>query len=149
MKPVRTWVVIADSSRAKVVETTNKGRDVVPVEDMTFSAELPPSREIVSDKPGRSFESYGHARHSVHAPDPHRELKRAFAKSLAGALHAKFAEGRFDNLFVIAPPEMLGHLREALPKEVMSKVSGDLAQDLVKLPIQKLHLRLESLLRPR
>jgi hypothetical protein len=55
MKPNRTWVLIADGGHASGFETQANHSDLAPVEDMTFSVNLPAS--ILSDRPGRSFES--------------------------------------------------------------------------------------------
>jgi protein required for attachment to host cells len=72
---------------------------------MVFSVELPANRDILTGRPGRAFESQGRARHAKENPsDPHRELKRAFAKKLAGILGARLVEKRFDSLVLVATP---------------------------------------------
>jgi protein required for attachment to host cells len=148
MKSLPTWILIADGGRAQVMEARGKGSDLALVDGMSFSAKLPPSREILSDRPGRSFESQGRTRHSIeNRSDPHRALKHAFAKSLGEALQAKLADGRFARLVLVAPPPMLGVLRQALPKAVLEKVEGELALDLVKTPRDKLGAHLLDLLR--
>jgi protein required for attachment to host cells len=144
MKPKRTWVLIADGGHAKVFQSEGHGSDLVPIEDMVFSADLPANRDILTDRPGRAFESQGRARHAKANPsDPHRELKRAFAKKLGGILEAKLAQKRFDRLVLVAPPAALGDLRDVLPKRVKAKVAAELAHDLVKTPHSELasHLR--------
>jgi Protein required for attachment to host cells len=59
MKAVRTWVLIADGRRARVFESRGKGAALTVVESMTLNTELPPSRDLGTDRPGRSFESVG------------------------------------------------------------------------------------------
>jgi protein required for attachment to host cells len=78
--------------------------------------------------------------------DPHRELKRAFAKSVGKALEARLADGRFECLVVVAPPPALGDLRQALPKKARAAIVGEVAQDLVKTPKARLWLHLEGVL---
>jgi protein required for attachment to host cells len=147
MKRTRTWVVIADGGHAKVLESQWPDIDLAPVEGMVFSVELPPSHELTSDRPGRDYESHGHARHAIESrSDPHRELKRQFAKQLAHILEAKLAEKRFDKLVIVAPPVTLGDLREALPKSVRAKVTAELAHDLVKTPHSELPRHLKDVL---
>jgi protein required for attachment to host cells len=147
MKPKRTWVLIADGGHAKVFQSEGPSSDLVLVEGMIFSADLPANRDILADRPGRVFESQGRARHAKENPsDPHRELKRAFAKKLAGVLEAKLAEKRFEKLVLVAPPVTLGDLRDALPKSVHSKVVAELAHDLVKTPHGELAGHLEDVL---
>ena len=147
MKSVRTWVLIADGGHAKVLETDASLSGLEPQADMDMSVDLPRSHEILTDHAVRSFESRGHARHSKgDAVDPHRELKRAFAKTIGKALEKKLAEGRFERLVVVAPPPALGDLRAALPKKVRATVVGEVAQDLVKTPKSRIWPHLESVL---
>jgi len=147
MKPVRTWVLIADGGHARVLEIDADRRGLEAQADMDMSIDLPPSHELVSDRLARTYESKGHARHAKGARvDPHRELKRAFAKSVGKALEARLGEGRFERLVVVAPPPALGDLRQALPKMVRAKVVGEVAQDLVKTPKARLWPHLEKVL---
>ena len=147
MKPVRTWVLIADGGHAKVLETLGPGSRLEAQADMVFSADLPRSHDLLADRAGRSYESHGHARHAKgDTVDPHRELKRAFAKKLGKALESKLAEDRFDRLVLVAPPPALGDLRSALPKKVRAKVAGEVAQDLVKTPRNRIWSHLETVL---
>jgi protein required for attachment to host cells len=149
MKPKRTWVLIADGGHAKVFETEGSTSDLAPVSDMAFSAELPANRDILTDRPGRSFESQGRARHAKeNRSDPHRELKRDFARKLGGMLETKLADKRFERLVLVAPPVTLGDLREALPTAVRAKVVAELAHDLVRTPHHELPEHLKDVLGP-
>lgn len=139
-----TWIVVADGAHAAAMETAAGDPQLHPVEDMHFATDLPATHEIVRDRVGRSFESVGAARHAKDGrTDPHRELKRQFAKRVSAALRSRLAKGRFDHLILIAPPAMLGDLRAALPKPVRERIRAELPQDLVKMPARKLrrHLR--------
>jgi protein required for attachment to host cells len=147
MKRKRTWVLIADGGHAKVFESLGPGSDLVPVGDMTFSADLPANRDILTDRPGRDFESHGRARHAMeNRSDPHRTLKREFAQKLGTILEARLADKRFDRLVIVAPPSMLGDLRDVLPKGVLGKVAAELAHDLVKTPHSELPGHLKGVL---
>jgi len=149
MKSRPTWVLIADGGHAKVFAASAGSGKLTAVADMTFSIDLPATRDMLSDRPGRAFESQGRARHAKeNRSDPHRELKRAFAKKLGGILKAKLAENRFERLILVAPPPALGDLRAMLPKSVLGTVTAELAQDLVKLPQRALAQHLQDVLRP-
>jgi protein required for attachment to host cells len=139
MKPVRTWILIADGGRGRIVENAGPGRGVRPANGMEFQAELPANRDINSDRPGRTVESAGYARLSKEEPsDPHRELKRRFAAKLCGVLDRKLAEGAFDRLVLVAPPATMGDLRASLSNQVRARVRAELVADLTKIPINKL-----------
>jgi protein required for attachment to host cells len=144
MRSDRTWIVIADGAHARVLEHSDDSPKLEAVEGMAFDVDLPPTREIVSDRPGRTFDSKGSARHAkAGRSDPHRELKRGLAKKLAGALEESLAKKRYEHLVLVAPPATLGDLREALTKGVLVRVAAEVAQDLVKTPKSQLlrHLR--------
>jgi protein required for attachment to host cells len=139
MKQIRTWVLIADAARARVFETRGRGTGLTAVEDMALDAELAPSREIGSDRPGRSFESVGSARHAMESPsDPHREQKRQFARRIADALETRQAAKGFDRLVVVAPAVTMGDLRAALPDKVKAAVSAEVVADLTNTPVSEL-----------
>ena len=148
MKSVRTWVLIADGRCARVYETPGRAKDLEAVEGMTFETESPPSREINSDRPGRSYESKGHARHAIEAhSDPHREAKRQFAHRLAAAIDAGRAGKRFDKLVVVAPAVTMGDLRAAFSEGTRSTIASELVADLTKVPARDLPPHLEGVLK--
>jgi protein required for attachment to host cells len=143
MKSERTWIVIADGAHAKVLERSAEKPTLRTVDGLNVSIELPASRDMLTDRPGRSFESHGRARHAKESrSDPHRELKRSFAKHLAGLLKTNLADKRYERLVLVAPPAMLGDLRDALVKTVRARVVAELAQDLVKTPHSQLRRHL-------
>jgi protein required for attachment to host cells len=147
MRRDRTWIVVADGAHVAAIETAAGDPRLHPVEDMHFSTELPPSRKLLRDRVGRSFESVGRTRHAKDGrTDPHRELKRDFARQVSAALRAKLAEGRFEHLILIAPPVTLGDLRAAFPKPVRERIRAELPQELVKMPPARLRRHLRTVL---
>jgi protein required for attachment to host cells len=139
MKPIRTWVLIADAARARVFEARGKGHGLTIVQDMSLDAELAPSRDLGADRPGRSFESVGSTRHAMESPsDPHRELKRRFARRIAEAVEERRAAKSFDRLVLIAPAVTMGDLRAALTEGVKATVTAEVVADLTNTPMGEL-----------
>lgn len=135
MKPIRTWVLIADGARARVLENQGPGRGLHAVEGMTFVAEHAATHDLVDDREGRTFSSTSARRSAIDArKDPHRVLKKDFAKALAEVLAESEAQKAFDRLVLVAPPVTLGDLRQAVSDHVKAKIAGELAQDLTKIP---------------
>jgi hypothetical protein len=84
MKPTRTWILIADGSRARVLENDGPGHGLRVVDGMTFDGDHASTHEIVSDRAGRSHSSVGPGWSAIEAhSDPHRNLKKKFAHQLA------------------------------------------------------------------
>ena len=56
MKPITTWILIADGEHARFLlnKGPGKGLEDAPIADV--EVDIPPSRELVTDKPGRSFD---------------------------------------------------------------------------------------------
>jgi protein required for attachment to host cells len=145
MKPTRTWILIADGSRAMVFESLGVRSELTAVDDMSISQDLPPSRELRSDRPGRSQESANPTRHAIESrSDPHRELKRHLAREVAERLEICARDGRFDRLAVVAAPVVLGDMREAFSDNLRSMITAELAKDLVHVPMPDLPAHLEA-----
>jgi protein required for attachment to host cells len=93
------------------------------------------SHELVSDRPGRDFESARPGSHGVTPRhDPHQMEKVKFAHFIADQLNQAAAHEAFDRLVLVAPAHVLNDIEEALDGVVARKVVGRLAKDLVKVP---------------
>ena len=148
MKQQPTWILIADGARARVIESAGSGHGLAEVKGLDLRADHRPSHEIMSDRPPRSHESVGPARHAVEPrTDPHRELKRTFAHLLAQVLDERLARHEFDRLVLVAPPQFLGDLRNALSNKLRAALIGELAKDLIKLPDSELASHLSGVVK--
>ena len=145
MKTPRLWILVADAGRAKVLAYEKPGRPLRPLDGLMFDNELPPSRDILADRPGRSFESVGATRHAQENPtDPRRELKRMFATRLAGTLQDRLQVGDFDALAVVAPPSFMGDLRAVWPDGLRARITSELTRDLTNSPAEELQSALQD-----
>ena len=134
MKPITTWILVADGARARVYENAGPGKGLAPVAGASFAVDHPPSRDIGTERPGRVHESLGDgSRHAI-APrvDWHQHEKHLFAKAMARELGA--ASERYDRLVLVLPPKSLGELRAALDKTAAGKVVATLDKDLTNTP---------------
>lgn len=114
---------IAPKPRLKVLET--------------ISAPSAPTSELGTDRPGRVHESKGASRSAVETTDLHALAEADFLKRLAGRLAELVQEGA-GRILIVAPPKALGTLRDALSAQVKAAVDGELAKDLVKLPVEEI-----------
>jgi protein required for attachment to host cells len=147
MKPTRTWILIADGARARILENDGPGNGLNAVEGMTFHGDHASTHEIMSDRTGRTHASVGPGRSAIEAhSDPHRELKKKFAHHLADVLARGLEQKSYDRLVIVAPPSALGDLRAALPPAVHAKVTGEVAKDLTKTPSSELASHLQGVL---
>jgi protein required for attachment to host cells len=136
-------IAIADGEHARFVQpdADNALRTVGSLD--SASAHLR-SRDIGTDKPGRSFESGTSAHHAVgQRHDLQAMEKERFAQAIAEQLNLASARGEFSQLLLVAPSRTLGELRDALDAATRAKLVGTLEKDLVKTPDHELssHLR--------
>ena len=114
---------IAPKPRLKVLEAINEPS--------------PPTSELGTERPGRVHESKGVSRSAVETTDYHAAAEADFLRRIAGRL-AELVQGGVSRILIVAPPKALGTLREALSAQVKAAVDGELAKDLVKLPVDEI-----------
>lgn len=147
MRSKQTWILLADSSHARIYLNDGVGKGLEPVADGTFDEPILPTREISADKPGVSFSSAGEGRRSMQpATDPNRQAKLTFAKRLTVFLEQANNNREFDRLILVAPPRMLGDLRSAMSARIAGLVYGELNKDLTHISEQELPGHLTGLL---
>jgi protein required for attachment to host cells len=98
----------------------------------------PPTHLQGRDAPGRSFASAASTQHHAMSPrkDHHRQAKTNFAKVAIEILKKSYAAHEYTSLVIIAPPQILGDIRKLMPPELEKILIGDLAKDLLSLPVQ-------------
>ena len=105
--------------------------------------------DLVSDRPGRSFESGASARHAYTSrTDPHEMAKDRFTHAVARRVNEDSAADVFNELIVVAPAHVLSELMDALDAPTKAKLLGSLAKDLVKTPDHELWPHLKEWVRP-
>ncbi len=138
-KTQTTWILIADGARAHIVANQGPGKGLQPVPAQDYTGINVATRELGTDKPGRTFDRAGGGRHSMeNRVDWHRFEKQKFAQSMAKVLDKAAGKGAFDRLILVAPPETLGELRSSLGKLASGCVIAELAKDLTNLSIHEL-----------
>lgn len=141
-------IVIADGGQARFVRPA--ADNALHTQEALESATLhQQTGDLVSDRPGRSFESANAARHAL-APhnDPHTLEKGKFARLVGEKIRTGARAGSFDELLLVAPPPVLSELREALDVETERLLIGTLSKDLVKVPDDELQPHLKQWVRP-
>jgi len=134
MKPIRTYILIADGARARLLLSEGRTSPLVEVPSSDDRQTLKPDHELASDRPGRVHESANVSRHAIERVDLHQQEKGKFAVALAAKLDKRLENREFDRLIVVAAPETLGVIRAALSEKVRSVILGEVPKDLTKVP---------------
>lgn len=125
-----TWILVADSARARLFATTEQD-DGALVELEDFLNPECRGRELEADRPPRTFESVGSARHAIedHTSYDQKSLE-FFARELDAVLERGRVGHRYDDIVIIAPPHFLGALNSTMGKHVRDCVIAELPKDL-------------------
>lgn len=147
MKKTVTWILIADGTRARVVEHLGPGKGLTTVKGLDWS--IPPlqTQDINADRPGRSFSSVGPGRSAMEPktdPADHREAE--FVRSVAHVMEEKAKSGAYDRLIIAAAPLALGNLRKLLSDHVKKTVVAELDKDLTNVPTPQLDKHLDGII---
>jgi protein required for attachment to host cells len=145
-KPI-IWVLVADATRARVFQVEQPQQTLAPALDQELIGTNLPSRDIASDRPGRTFDSGGQGRHAKEPPtDPARHAQGEFARDVVRLLDERKGNRSFERLIVVAPPQFLGDLRALMSPRLQESISAEIPKDFSKLPLHELQDRLHEVL---
>jgi protein required for attachment to host cells len=142
----KTWVVVADASRARIFELPPEGPDMPEIVDLVNPSGRAQARELQSDANGR-FYAKGGAGAGGHTAgpkkDPTEHDTELFAKHIGEFLDKSRSQLRYERLILIAPPKFLGLLREKLTGPTHKLVTREIHKDLSQLDARTIREHLE------
>jgi len=145
MRHPKVWYAVTDGGRARILEKQSAKEPFSLQHELLSSTLHTPSRNLGTERPGRSHESASTTRHAMQPrSDPHQNGKDAFVRKVAQKLNEASGRGEFDLLVLAAPPYALRVLNKTLDTATQDKIAGRLQKDLTKLPLDAL----ESHFRP-
>lgn len=128
-----TWVLVAESSRAKIYELDKRNTPLKELEGLTHTPSRLHESSITSDLPGRSQDSHGHGSHKMGSHTGVKEHESMeFARTLGQHLDHARTRGKFDKLIIMSPPAFLGQLRKSISHETNKFVVSEIDKNLVK-----------------
>lgn len=139
----RVWIVVVDGGQARVLAVAGDRRGLTVLREMTSVDVHRRTQDLVSDRPGRSFESASVTRHAI-APrqDAHEQARERFVGQIAQMLIEDYRARQFDELILIVAPGLSSVLRDALDEATRARVRETLVKDLTKVPPRDIHARL-------
>lgn len=124
------WVVVADGEKALLLR--NKGDAKFPDFEVLREMEQdnPATREQGTERPGRHSDGLSAHNSAYEETDWHRLSKERFANDIADLLYKLAHRSRFEEIVIVAPPQVLGEMRKQLHREVASKVTAEIPKTL-------------------
>lgn len=127
------WVLVADESAARLFATDKIRAELSEFEALTNPDARRHESDLVAEGKGRSFDSRGSNRHAMEPQTSARKQAAInFAKTIARQLEQGADNHDYRRLILIAPPEMLGLLRDALGHSAAALLYLTLDKDLVR-----------------
>jgi protein required for attachment to host cells len=133
MQPARTWIVVADSARARIFSAGRRDRGWELVESLEHPEGRSHTPELVTEMPAMERGEL-----------PKERETRVFARQLARRLEGAFHRHQFQRLVLVAPPELMGALRKSLSPPVSEAVSDEITKDFSQLRQDDLEERIAS-----
>src|SRR6476469_2147527 len=101
-------------------------------------------REIKTDAPGTSKQSFGFGRSTYEEPDFQQQEEDRWIKDAADELKARVLRNDFDALAIIAPPKALGVIKKCLHKEVEKRLLYTVNKEMSGRPVPDIEALLED-----
>lgn len=132
MRRNRYWVVVAESSHARIFHCEKAGAELEEATSLVHPESRLHAQDIHSDLPGRTFDSGGEGRHAMYPnTDPKRHEAEVFARELMSHIESARARGEFQELILAASPTFLGLLRERMSSALRQQLIHTVAKNLV------------------
>ena len=139
----RYRILVADQASAVFYDAANLAQAPIEIGRVAEPAARLHDRDLGSDRPGRSYESVGGARHAIDREGgPHQRAAEQFARRVARRLDEARRKDEFDDLVIVAGPRFLALLRKHLPRLTRARVAHEIAKDLVHGPADVLRSHL-------
>jgi protein required for attachment to host cells len=143
MKPNKTWIVLADAQTLRVAVNDGPGKGVY---GHAVGGIKPRPVSELSDAPGMTNAAVGPNRGGISDPDLKGQAVAEFATDIVTYLDAGLQAGEFQRLVLIAPPTMLGVLRQTLSAPLRAVLHGDIPKDLTHIALDDLPAHLGGIM---
>lgn len=143
----KTWIVAADSSRARIFFTDKPKGPLHEREDLAHPEARLHTQELRTDASGGTQDGNPSGRLGMEsASDPKEQESVIFAKRVCQSLTAGMQRGEFEKLYVVSAPTFLGHLRSAMNTGLKGRVVAEIDKNLAAHSIDEIRAHLPEYL---
>ena len=144
--PHESWVVVCDGARALFLENIGDAERLNLRLGERSAQDDEPSREIGTDRPGRSHSSVGNGRSAMEETDWHEQAEQDFLKQTAERINALVYEKTIEDYVLIAPPSAIGTLRQYLDQQATAALREEIQKELTNQPVPEIEKHLARLM---
>jgi len=143
----KTWVLVADSARARFFSVKTPKGPLTELEDYVHPASRAHERDLVPDRPGRVRSHSTSQRHTLTPPTSAKDQEALdFAREIAARADTARLQGDFERLVLVAAPDFLGTLRKKLPAPTAKLVDRTIDKNLTQLSAAEIRRHLPKYL---
>ena len=149
------WLVVADRSRARYFEVTQAEPKLNLLHDVSFPEGRMKGRDLVTDRPGRSFASWSQSKggHQTGAPrhamdseiSPSERTREEMGEKVAEQLERGRTRNEYDSLVLVMEPQLLGRVRTRLSSSTAARIIQEHGKDYAWMKDAELESRLVEL----
>jgi len=126
-----TWIVVADSSRARYFTASSPSSALSEFEDDIHLESRQHEQKMTSDLPGKASGAGGAGGHAYEdQTEPKEYESQEFAREIARHLEESLNAGKYGQLLLVAAPSFLGDLRNQISERVKKTVCFELDKNL-------------------
>lgn len=164
---METWIIVADSSRARILSPSKEERKELDeiihyvgragytgeektttpgfqeIADLVHPASQLKPQELETDRGGRVKGPGANEPYDSRHTDYDHQRAEEFAREVVDYLKKAHQRKEFDELVLVAPPKFLGVLRKVLPPALQGLVTEEINREYTLLTAQKLQQRLQ------
>ncbi|MDJ0612715.1 MAG: host attachment protein [Rhizobiaceae bacterium] len=143
MRPLKTWILVADANRAWIAEHTKIGAGIHRLEDRTIVSNR---TQDFRDGQGRSYKSYSSRRHKIE-PKVHNDVVLTeHVDEIIQLLLTSLKKREFDRLIICVATQTLGIFRKRMPASLKEIVIAEMSKDLTHVPLNEIARYFEDVL---
>lgn len=139
-----TWVLVADAEGARIFSFLEKNGQWTLQDSIKGDGSAHPDQTANF---GPKASEHKGALHGHGQNNPKETLERRFAHTLAHVLERGLGQHSFAKLVLVAPPKLLGDLRENLSRGLQAAVVSEINKDYSHSGVEDLMTRLRPELR--
>jgi protein required for attachment to host cells len=134
----KDWIVATDGGKALIMRNDGTAFEPQLTVLRKHDQDVPPTRDLGTDKPGRTHASVGPGRSAMEPTDFHQQAEDRLMAEVAAGLAEDLRQQKFSSLVVAAAPAALGVLRKAMSEELRKAVVAEVPKDFTKMDIPQL-----------
>ena len=136
-------IVVADSSKARILSAHNGSSALQEDSDFIHSESRQREQDLVAGETGSGVDSGGYGKHSMgHEKAAHQKHAEIFADELCSEIEKLRENTDLRKIYLVAAPKFLGLLRASLTKQCDELLVGEVNKDLVTHSIEDIRAHL-------